>query len=168
VLFRSPIIGAEIIQSDAVRKEMLRIPASEHRYDEFGQGIYSPDTSRKTYEKALEIALEKLKTDRAVIVDASYQSREERLLAFEAGRQAGADVYVVECTCPEEIIERRLNSRQSRGGDISDGRWEIFRAQKENYERIDEIPERFHLAVDTSQAAEEIAVAVVRKMSGLE
>ncbi|HTZ41225.1 MAG TPA: AAA family ATPase [Syntrophales bacterium] len=160
-------IGAEIIQTDAVRKQMLLIPSSEHRFEEFGRGVYSDDISRKTYEKTLEMALEKLTSELAVIVDASYRSRQERLRAFDAGRQAGADVYVVECTCPEEIIEERLHSRQSAGGDISDGRWEIFRAQKKNFERIDEIPEGFHLIVDTSQAAEEIALAVVRKMSGL-
>ena len=163
----APLVGAQIIQTDAVRKEMLRIPASEHRYEGFGQGIYSADISRKTYEKALEIALKKLNTDRAVIVDASYKSREERLRAFEAGRQAGADVYVVECTCPEEIIEERLHSRQSGGGDVSDGRWEIFRAQKEGFERIDEIPEGSHLAVVTSLAAEENAFKVLKKISGL-
>ena len=50
----APLIGAQIIQTDAVRKEMLRIPASEHRYEGFGQGIYSAELSQKTYEKALE------------------------------------------------------------------------------------------------------------------
>jgi aminoglycoside phosphotransferase family enzyme/predicted kinase len=163
----APLVGAEIIQTDAVRKEMLRIPASEHHYEEFGQGIYSPDTSRRTYEKALEIALDKLKTAGAVIIDASYKDREERLRAFEAGRRAGADVFVLECTCPEDIIEKRLQSRQSGGGDVSDGRWEIFQAQKGNYERIDEIPEERHLAVDTSLAAEENAFRVLKKMFGL-
>ncbi len=163
----APRVGAEIIQTDAVRKEMLRIPASEHHYEEFGQGIYSPDTSRRTYEKALEIALDKLKTAGAVIIDASYKDREERLRALEAGRRAGADVFVLECTCPEDIIEKRLQSRQSGGGDVSDGRWEIFQAQKGNYERIDEIPEERHLAVDTSLAAEENAFRVLKKMFGL-
>ena len=146
---------------------MLRIPASEHHYEEFGQGIYSADTSRRTYEKALEIALEKLKTAGAVIIDASYKDREERSRALEAGRRAGADVFVLECTCPEDIIEKRLKSRQSGGGDVSDGRWEIFQAQKGNYERIDEIPEGRHLAVDTSLAAEENAFRVLKKISGL-
>ncbi len=164
----APVIGAQIIQTDAVRKRLLLIPSSEHRYEEFGQGIYSDDISRKTYARALEIALEKLATDPAVIIDASYSSRQERLRAFEVGRQAGVDVYVVECTCPERIIKKRLQSRQSGGTDISDGRWEIFRAQRENFERIDEIPGGFHLVVDTSQTADEIALAVVRKLSGLE
>jgi aminoglycoside phosphotransferase family enzyme/predicted kinase len=164
----APLIGAQIIQTDAVRKEMLRIPASEHRYEEFGQGIYSAELSRKTYEKAIELAMDKLETDRAVIIDASYKSRQERLRAYETGRRAGADVFVLECICPEDIVEKRLNSRRSAGGDISDGRWEIFLAQRGDFERIDEIPERHHLVVDTSLEAEVNAVAVLRKMLGLE
>jgi aminoglycoside phosphotransferase family enzyme/predicted kinase len=164
----APVIGAQIVQTDAVRKQLLLIPSSEHRYDEFGRGIYSDDISRKTYEKALEVALEKLTTDPAVIVDASYRSRQERLRAIEAGRQAGADVIVVECTCPEEIIQGRLHSRQSGGGDVSDGRWEIFQAQKKNFEKIDEIPKTLHLVVDTSQAADEMVMTVVRNLAGLE
>jgi len=164
----APLIGAEIIQTDTVRKEMLRIPASEHRYEGFGQGIYSADVSRKTYAKALEMALGKLRTAGAVIIDASYKDREERSRAFEAGRRAGAEVVVLECICPEDIIEKRLQSRLSGGGDVSDGRWEIFQAQKGSFERIEEIPEGSHLVVDTSLAPEKNALEVLRKMLGLE
>jgi aminoglycoside phosphotransferase family enzyme/predicted kinase len=160
------LIGAEIIQTDVVRKEMLRIPATEHRYEGFGQGIYSADISRKTYAKALQTALGKLATAGAVIIDASYKDREERSRAFDAGRRAGAEVFVLECTCPEDIIEKRLQSRQSGGGDVSDGRWEIFQTQKGDFERIEEIPEGHHLAVDTSLAPEENAFRFLKKISG--
>jgi len=162
----APLIGAEIIQTDAVRKELLRIPASEHRYEGFGQGIYSADISRQTYAKALETALGKLRTASAVIIDASYKDREERSRAFEAGRRAGADVVVLECVCPEDVIEKRLQARQSGGGDISDGRWEIFQAQKGSFERIEEIPEGSHLVVDTSLAPEESVIKALRNMLG--
>jgi aminoglycoside phosphotransferase family enzyme/predicted kinase len=161
------LVGAKVIQTDAVRKEMLRIPTSEHRYEGFGEGIYSADISGKTYEKALETALETMKTAGVAIIDASYKSKAERLRACEDGRRAGADVFVVECTCPEDIIEKRLNRRQSKGGDVSDGRWEIFQEQKENFERIDEIPERYHLIIDTSLEAKENAMTVLKRIVGL-
>ena len=76
-------------------------------------------------------------------------------------------MVVLECVCPEEIIEKRLQSRQSGGGDVSDGRWEIFQAQKGSFERIEEIPEGSHLVVDTSLAPEKNALAVLRKLPGL-
>ena len=118
------------------------------------------------HAKALEMALGKLRTAGAVIIDASYKDREERSRAFEAGRRAGADVVVLECVCPEDIIEKRLQSRLSGGGDVSDGRWEIFQAQKGSFERIEEIPEGSHLVVDTSLAPEENAFRFLKKLSG--
>jgi hypothetical protein len=161
----APLIGADMVQTDAVRKDMLRIPPSEHRYEEFGQGIYSADATRKTYARALEIALEKLNAAGAVILDGSYKSREERSRAFEAARRIGAEVLLVECTCPEAVVEARLRSRESQGADISDGRWEIFRAQKGDFERIDEIPAGSHLVVDTSREADENVLAAVKRLS---
>lgn len=163
----APLVGAEIVQTDAVRKEMLRIPPSEHRYEGFGEGIYSAEVSRRTYASALEVALEKLKTAGAVIVDGSYKSRRERALAFEAARRAGAEAFLVECTCPEAVVEARLRARESDGGDISDGRWEIFQAQRGAFETIDEIPGEFRLVVDTSLDAGENAFAALRRLSGL-
>ncbi len=161
----APLVGAEIVQTDAVRKEMLRIPASEHRYEAFGEGIYAADVSRRTYARALEIALEKLETAGAVILDGSYKSREERLRAFEAARRAGAGAILVECTCPEAIVETRLRQRESGGGDVSDGRWEIFQAQKGDFERIDEIPGESHLVADTSGEAQRTAFTVLQRLS---
>lgn len=163
----APLVGADVVQTDAVRKEMLRIPPSEHRYEGFGEGIYSAEFSRRTYARTLEIALEKLQSAGSVIVDGSYKSREERSRVFEAARRAGAAVFVVECTCPEAIVEARLKARESAGGDISDGRWEIFQAQKEDFEKIDEIPEGSHLVVDTSLEAGTSALEVLKRLSGL-
>jgi predicted kinase len=163
----APLIGADIVQMDAVRKEMLRIPATEHRYEDFGRGIYADDVSRKAYAKALEIALGKMEAAGAVIIDASYKSARERALAAEAGRSAGADVFVVECACPDGIVEKRLNSRFARGGDVSDGRWEIFQAQKAEFERIDEMPGGVHVVADTSLPPGKNAVTILGKMLGL-
>lgn len=161
----APLLGAEIVQTDAVRKDMLRIPATEHRYEGFGEGIYSDEVSRRTYARALEIALEKLDTAGAVILDGSYRSRGERSRAFEAARRAGAGAFLVECTCPEAIVEARLRERESDGRDISDGRWEIFQAQKRDFETIDEIPRGSRLVVDTSLDPGRNALAVLRRLS---
>lgn len=161
----APLLGAEIVQTDAVRKDMLRIPATEHRYEGFGEGIYSNEVSRRTYAMALEIALEKLRTAGAVIIDGSYKSREERARAFEAARRAGTGAFLVECTCPEATVEARLRARESHGGDISDGRWEIFQAQRRDFETIDEIPAGSRIVVDTSLDAGENALAVLKRLS---
>ena len=56
----APRIGAEIIRSDILRKEMLQIAPTDRHPEAFGKGIYEDETTRKTYDKALELASEKL------------------------------------------------------------------------------------------------------------
>lgn len=144
-------LGAEVIRSDVLRKDMLHIePASRH-YDDFGQGIYGADISQQTYKKARETAAAKIRAGRSVIIDASYKKRRDRRDAFETAQESAADFFVLECTCPEEIIKKRLERRKLQSSEVSDGRWEIFAAQKADFEEISEFPADIYLAVDTSQ-----------------
>jgi len=157
----APRLGAEIIQTDVLRKELLNIAASEHHFEEFGRGIYSDDITRKTYEKALETALEKLRPGKSVIIDASYRNREERVKALDAANKIGADFFMLECTCPEDSIRERLHLRMSDPEEPSDGRWEIFQAQKKNFDPVTEIPNRRHIVLDTSLPAEECILKAI-------
>ena len=46
--------GADVIRTDVLRKELLNIAPAEKHPDAFGQGIYSDDVSRRTYDKVLQ------------------------------------------------------------------------------------------------------------------
>jgi hypothetical protein len=160
----APRVGAEIIQTDVVRKEILNIEPTEKHYEAFGRGIYSEEVTRKTYGRALELASQKLKEGRSVIIDASYKSRDDRRKAFEAAERLHADFFIIECTCPENIIKERLISRMSDKGEVSDGRWEIYLAQKEAFDAITEIPDSLHIILDTSSTPEESTYKALQKM----
>lgn len=157
-------IGADIIKTDALRKELLNIAPSERHYEDFGKGIYSKDVTRITYDRSLELALEKLKRGRSVIIDASYKSRNDRRKASEAAETLGADFFVIECVCPEHIVKERLDLRMSDTGEASDGRWEIYQAQKGTFDEINEIEDRSHIVLDTSLTPEESIHAALRKI----
>ncbi|MBE9547599.1 MAG: AAA family ATPase [Proteobacteria bacterium] len=163
----APRLGAGIIRSDIVRKEMQGISSTERHYEDFGKGIYSDDVSRKTYERALDLAEEKLREGKSVIIDASYKRRDERVKAYDAAARLNADFFVIECVCAEEIIRKRLDSRMVDAGEISDGRWEIFQAQKEDFDKITEVPERFHITIDTSSTPEESAHTAIELISNI-
>jgi len=160
----APRLGAMTIQTDVVRKELLNIAAGEHHYEEFGKGIYSSAITQKTYEKALETALEKLKGGKSVIIDASYRNREERLKALEAAKKVGADFFILECTCREDSIKKRLHMRMSDPAEPSDGRWEIFQTQKINFDPITEIPGRYHIVLDTSLPLEDCTLKTIEEI----
>jgi len=53
-------LGAEIIRTDLLRKELFNIKPTERRYEDFGKGIYSDDTSLIVYDKAYDLVAQKL------------------------------------------------------------------------------------------------------------
>ncbi|HPV50166.1 MAG TPA: AAA family ATPase [Smithellaceae bacterium] len=147
-------LGAEIIRTDVLRKQMLNIPPAEKHHDAFGKGIYSSDISQKTYEKAMELSARIISRGKPVIIDASFSTRAYRALAVSLAGRLGVPYYIIECTCPDKIVKQRLIRRANDKDNPSDGRWEILAEQKKHYEPITEIPENRHFTVDTSVDSE--------------
>ena len=162
----APRLGAAVIRTDLIRKELLAINPDEHRHDPFGQGIYSGEITRLTYDRVLEIAGEEIRKGRSAIIDASYKRREERILAAERAKEWGGDFFLVECFCPEAVVRQRLDARQAAGTDPSDGRWEIFLAQKADFDPITELPAASHIVVDTSADPDASLEAAVGRIRG--
>lgn len=151
----SEALGWEWLRSDVFRKELAKIPSAEHRYEEFQQGIYSPDFTSRTYEALFERALELLRSGGSVVLDGSFRTQRDRQEALEVARSAGADFLLVECRCSEPEIQRRLTSRAGNAGEPSDGRWEIFHDQKRNYEKVEGFLPVHYLALNTEVPPEE-------------
>lgn len=153
----SPLLRAEIIRTDILRKEILHIPTTEHRYENFGTGIYSDEMSGKTYAKALKLAEQRLKVGDSVMIDASYKRKAERLKAKETAERMGASFLMIECICPEDIIKRRLQERLAKADEPSDGTWEIYHAQKNDFDPFDETEKKWHIMVRTDGPLDSIA-----------
>ena len=161
------VVGAEQIRMDVVRKELQRIDPSEHRFEEFGAGIYSPEVSRLTYRAALDLAAERLEAGVSVIMDGSYQRRAERLNAAEMARTLGAEFVVIECVCPEDIVRRRLETRLAQTGEPSDGRWELFHEQKAGFEPVEEVAPGRHLVMDCAGSTEDSVAETLRALAAM-
>ncbi len=158
-------LGLVVISSDITRKELASIPKTEHRFEEFDSGIYSPEFSRLTYDTMFTKAGELLSKDRPVIIDASFTRSEERQKAKELAQEAGADFFIVECRLDEGAIKKRLEERLKEGS-VSDGRWEIFESQKKRWKAVTEVPKERHLIIDASLPANEAAKQILEKING--
>lgn len=156
--------GAEIIRSDVLRKELFDMKPTDRRYEDFGKGIYSDDISTFVYDKALERAAEKIKQGQPVIIDASFKKRLDRQKAFRLAEALGVDFYVLECICPDDITQRRLERRMKDNDNPSDGRWELFRKQKNDFEVINEVPANRLFKIDTSADPEITRQEIIRKI----
>jgi predicted kinase len=159
--------GATLIRSDAVRKELVGIEPERHDMAAFGDGIYSEDYFEKTYKLLFESGRLLLEKGESAILDASFKKKQYRTKARRIAEDLGTLFLLVECTCPEEETRRRLGKRLADKTDISDGRWEIYAAQKSDFESVDEIAESEHLVLDTSESLENNVNKVLEKLEAL-
>ncbi len=160
----APLLGAEVIRTDVLRKDLLEIEPTERRYEAFGQGIYSEELTEKTYEKAIEDARRNLREGRSVIVDASFRRRRDRMMVRAMSLEEGVDFFVLECVCPEEVIKKRLDARINDREEPSDGRWELFAEQKRLFEPVEEYTAKEHAVIDTSGPTELTVSTAIRRI----
>jgi aminoglycoside phosphotransferase family enzyme/predicted kinase len=157
-------LGLVVISSDVTRKRLASIPETEHRFEEFDAGIYSPEFTKKTYDTMLAEAKGILKEGGSVIIDASFIKAEQRLKAKSLAEEIKTRFFVLECALDEELTRKRLTKRLEQGS-VSDGRWEIFSQQKEKFEPVVEVPPQNRVIIDSSQPIDKIAQQVLDKIN---
>ncbi len=156
---------ASYYNSDIVRKRLLEIPPEEHHYEPFGQGIYNPEMTERTYQALAEYAAKDLKEGRDVVLDATFRSKTFRQMVLEKTKDLSASVLFVFCQAPDEVVKGRFEERARKEGEPSDGRWEIYLKQKEVFESPEEIPPEKLLVLETTRSVEELAKEVCRRLA---
>lgn len=156
-------LGLAIISSDVTRKKLAGIPLTEHRFEEIKGGIYSEDFTKRTYGEMFAEAEELLSKGQSVILDASFQRREDRLRAKGLADNLGADFLAMECVLGEETVKKRLEQRLKEGT-ISDGRWEIFEWQKHKFDPVTEFSSKEHLVLDMTQLMDKIIQVILERV----
>jgi len=156
-------LGLELLSSDRIRKELAGVPLQQRSHDEYGCGLYAPAASEATYRELLARADSSLAAGQKVIIDATCQKRgvRENLQRLATGHEVPFYLFVAEA--PEEVIRGRLAERVSQGGGISDGRWEIYLRQKEEFEPILS-SEGDSLVVDSSAPLNETIDVILSSM----
>lgn len=147
--------GYPYLNTDVVRKELAGIAATRSCPQEIDKGLYSPEFSRKTYERLLDRGERALAEDAfpCVILDGSYQLQSERRRVLErfADRYS---VFFVFCRCGDAVTRTRLAERLLDDEAVSDGRLEIYLRQKKIFEDPREIPPERLLELDTNASLE--------------
>ncbi len=157
---------ATYYNSDVVRKEILGLDPKEHHYEPFGQGIYRPDITQKTYQTLVERALAHLAEGQDVVLDATFLSKTLRSMVLEHVKSMPIKRLFVWCKAPEEVVKERLSKRKHLVHEPSDGRWEIYLAQKERFEPPEEIPPEELFILDTNAPPEELEAQILERLWG--
>jgi len=142
-------LGLSVLSSDRLRKELAGVPLYEHNADDYAGGIYSPAHSEATYRELFTGADHLLGSGEGVIIDATCKRRNDRESLLRIAERHGAPLYLVLVETPESIVRQRLEERAGNGKSISDGRWEVYLRQREEFEPLLSSEGRL-LAVDGS------------------
>ncbi len=143
------------ISSDLVRKKLAGLDPGVHRYESFMEGIYAPRFSTLTYEAMLTEARQHLLEGKSVILDATFRRSEERVRAVALAEELHGEAWVVECTVSEEQARERLQRRMAEGNSVSDGRWELYLQQLDQWEPVAVAPPNRHIVLDNSASPRE-------------
>jgi hypothetical protein len=140
------------LNSDIVRKELAGRGQRDRSWVSWNEGMYDPDSTRRTYDELLRRAQSYLAGDShfCVVLDASYQSREERN-RLRQGLAARCRLFFIHCTCPESTVKKRLAERAVDPHAVSDGRWEIYLHQKVHFMPHDELEPDQVVSIDTDR-----------------
>jgi aminoglycoside phosphotransferase family enzyme/predicted kinase len=143
----------EVIDTDVVRKELAGLELHETGRAEYGEGIYTPEWSDKTYTECLRRAEQLLFEGRRVIVDATFSSEERRRVFLESGRAHGVRARFLECETSAETAKDRLSRR---GEDVSDADWEVYRKMVEAWDEPSAATERAREVVSAEGEVDEV------------
>jgi predicted kinase len=123
--------GASILSSDKIRKELIRYPT------------YTRAEGRLVYEVLMLLTKYLTAAGIDCILDATFNRERSRMEVENKLRSNNMEMYVIECTCPEEIVLGRLRNRKN---DLSDADYSVYSKMKSIYEPV----QGKHLDIDTS------------------
>ena len=147
--------GFLYLNTDRVRKDLAGIDAATRKTEGYDQGIYSGEFTRKTYQAMLDSAEQKiLAGGQAVVLDGSYSSREERSRVVDFATRLNAGYVFIHCVCSDKTVRERLEQRAKDPLAVSDGRWEIFLLQREQFQPPSELDENLLVTVETEQSVD--------------
>ncbi len=152
-------IEATVCSSDRIRKKLAQSSGPVP----FGEGIYTEDFTRLTYEKLFEIALQSVAEGDSVVLDATFGNPAYRKAMVSAARQRQIPLFWVECRCPESVIRRRLKARESERDLDSDARIEHFESIRIRYQAPKELDPEFLIRIHTESELEDNLYAVLAR-----
>ncbi len=151
-------LGAVVLSSDRLRKELAGIDPARHASAGYRAGIYTPAHTARTYGELTRRAAELLGRGESVVLDASWSAAEERESARRVADRTSSTMVELRCTAPVSVTESRLRTRS---GSLSDADPVIASAMASDAD-----PWPAATAVDTAghpNAALAEAVAAVRR-----
>jgi len=125
----APLLDADVISSDVVRKELAGLSPTARSTGAARDALYAPEMSVRTYAEIIARARVALAAGRGAILDATFLKRPWRDAAYAMAREVGARVVLVWCEAPVEVVRERLAARAAANADASDATFGVYERQ---------------------------------------
>jgi predicted kinase len=131
-------VGAGLIQTDAVRKELFPAPR------------YTTSEARAVYATCHRRIRDALASGQRVVFDGTNLRERRRETLYGIAEEAGAALVIVAAYAPESVIRARLRQRLTARtpGDVSDADWRIYLLLRKDADPI----RRPHIVANTTVA----------------
>ena len=150
----APWLGAEIVRSDLVRKELAGLAPTDRVDAEGARRLYAADMSARTYDEVMERGATALRAGRAALLDATWLRLDSRTAARDLARRLGAPFAILDITCPDEIVRERIRSRAAAGTDPSDATVAVYEEQIRTDDPLDAEERAVAVTVDSRDPVE--------------
>ncbi len=144
-------LGIRVVSSDAVRKSLF---GDKGQPDAYGEGIYSEESRRRTYQLMIERGTAILNEEGNVILDATFRRAVDRETVRKKAKSLGSGWRLIECRLDPDLVRRRMERRAHLKDGLSDATWETYRRQLSDFDSIK--PDGMeHLVLDTGEGLSE-------------
>jgi aminoglycoside phosphotransferase family enzyme/predicted kinase len=122
-------MGAIRIRSDVERKRLQGLEALARTSSAPGEGLYTSDRDRQTYDRLAELARTVVAAGYTAIVDAAFLQRWQRDLLKDVAVDLNVPFTIADCSAPEPVLRERVMRRIERGRDASEATIDILEHQ---------------------------------------
>jgi aminoglycoside phosphotransferase family enzyme/predicted kinase len=122
-------MGAIRIRSDVERKRLQGLQALARTASAPGEGLYTSDRDRQTYDRLAELARTVVAVGYTAIVDAAFLQRWQRDLLKDVAVGLNVPFTIADCSAPEPVLRERVMRRSERGRDASEATIDVLEHQ---------------------------------------
>lgn len=140
--------GGIQISSDIIRKQLFNIALYENSHSKPFEGIYTLQSTKKTYNKLLDLAKIVIKAGFTVLIDATFLFHNQRLMFYNLAKTLTVPFYILHCQTNDLKLMQRIKKRSIRNNHISEANSSILKLQKELIEPLLTSEQQYTLIID--------------------
>ncbi len=119
-------LGAVKITTDELRRKIDKHPD------------YSKKHKRRVYAALMQEGEKRLEQDKIIILDGTFFKQDMRRRAEELARIRDELFFLIEVTCPENVVKKRIENRCQAGTDASEADYKVYKIMQKQFEDIAE------------------------------